>query len=276
MNKPNVMKYFKMVKTFTKKHSPEILTGIGIAGMVTTTVLAVKATPKALELIEEEKSEQNRKLLKEAEESGAEDCGQVTKLKPIEVVKVAWKPYVPAMLLGAGSIACLIGANSVHARRQAALYSAYKLSETALTEYKDKVIETVGEEKEKEIRDKVAKEKVEQNPVSKTEIFMTGRGESLFYDPLSDRYFKSDMETIRKIVNDLNYAMGCGSEMYVSLSQLYDELGLKHTSISDEIGWNIKDGLLEADFSTQLTDDGRPCIVLDWLKVPTYDYNNCY
>ena len=276
MNKPNVMKYFKMVKTFTKKHSPEILTGIGIAGMVTTTVLAVKATPKALELIEEEKREQNRKLLKEAEESGAEDCGQVTKLKPIEVVKVAWKPYVPAMLLGAGSIACLIGANSVHARRQAALYSAYKLSETALTEYKDKVIETVGEEKEKEIRDKVAKEKVEQNPVSKTEIFMTGRGESLFYDPLSDRYFKSDMETIRKIVNDLNYAMGCGSEMYVSLSQLYDELGLKHTSISDEIGWNIKDGLLEADFSTQLTDDGRPCIVLDWLKVPTYDYNNCY
>ena len=276
MNKPNVTKYFKMVQRFAKKRSPEILTGIGIAGMVTTAVLAVKATPKALELIEEEKDRQNDELFKAAEECGEEEYAEVTKLKPIEVVKVAWKPYVPAVLLGAGSIACLIGANSVHARRQAALYSAYKLSETALTEYKEKVVETVGEKKEKAIRDKVAKEKVEQNPVSKTEVFMTGRGESLFYDPISDRYFMSDMETIRKIVNDLNYAMSCGSEMYVSLSQLYDELDLKHTRISDEIGWNISDGLIEPDFSTQLADDGRPCIVLDWLRVPSYNFDNCY
>lgn len=276
MNKPNVMKYFKMVKTFTKKHSPEILTGIGIAGMVTTTVLAVKATPKALELIEEEKKRQNEEIFEKAEKSGEDEYAVVTKLKPLEVVKVTWKPYAPAVLLGVSSIGCLIGANSAHNRRHAALYSAYKISETALSEYKEKVIETVGEQKEKEIRDKVAKEHVEKNPVSKTEVFMTGKGESLFYDPISDRYFYSDIETIRKIVNDMNYAMTCGSEMCVSLSELYDELGLKHTSVSDEIGWNISDGLLEADFSTQLTDDGKPCIVLDWLKVPTYNYQRYY
>ena len=104
---------------------------------------------------------------------------------------------------------------------------------------------------------------------------MTGKGESLFYDPISDRHFMSDIETIRKIVNDLNYAMGYGSEMYVSLSQLYDELGLKHTSISDNIGWNIRDGLIEPDFSSQI-DEGKPCIVLDWLKVPSYDFDSNY
>lgn len=275
MSKTDVTKYFKMVKQFAKKRSPEILTGIGIAGMITTTVLAVKATPKALQLIEEEKDRRTDKILEGMSPNEDENCWQVVKLKPIEVAKVAWKPYIPAVLLGASSVACLIGANSVHARRQAALYSAYKLSETAFTEYRDKVLETVGEEAEKEVRDKVAKDKVEKNPASKTEIYMTGKGESLFYDPISDRHFMSDIETIRKIVNDLNYAMGYGSEMYVSLSQLYDELGLKHTSISDNIGWNIRDGLIEPDFSSQI-DEGKPCIVLDWLKVPSYDFDSNY
>lgn len=275
MSKTDVTKYFKMVEQFAKKRSPEILTGIGIAGMITTTVLAVKATPKALQLIEEEKNRRTDKILEDMSPNEDENCWQVVKLKPIEVAKVAWKPYIPAVLLGASSVACLIGANSVHARRQAALYSAYKLSETAFTEYRDKVLETVGEETEKEVRDKVAKDKVEKNPASKTEIYMTGKGESLFYDPISDRHFMSDIETIRKIVNDLNYAMGYGSEMYVSLSQLYDELGLKHTSISDNIGWNIRDGLIEPDFSSQI-DEGKPCIVLDWLKVPSYDFDSNY
>ena len=275
MSKTDVTKYFKMVKQFAKKRSPEILTGIGIAGMITATVLAVKATPKALQLIEEEKDRRTDKILEGMSPNEDENCWQVVKLKPIEVAKVAWKPYIPAVLLGASSVACLIGANSVHARRQAALYSAYKLSETAFTEYRDKVLETVGEETEKEVRDKVAKDKVEKNPASKTEIYMTGKGESLFYDPISDRHFMSDIETIRKIVNDLNYAMGYGSEMYVSLSQLYDELGLKHTSISDNIGWNIRDGLIEPDFSSQI-DEGKPCIVLDWLKVPSYNFDSNY
>ena len=275
MSKTDVTKYFKMVKQFAKKRSPEILTGIGIAGMITTTILAVKATPKALQLIEEEKNRRTDKILEGMSPNEDENCWQVVKLKPIEVAKVAWKPYIPAVLLGASSVACLIGANSVHARRQAALYSAYKLSETAFTEYRDKVLETVGEETEKEVRDKVAKDKVEKNPASKTEIYMTGKRESLFYDPISDRHFMSDIETIRKIVNDLNYAMGYGSEMYVSLSQLYDELGLKHTSISDNIGWNIRDGLIEPDFSSQI-DEGKPCIVLDWLKVPSYNFDSNY
>ena len=120
--------------------------------------MAVKATPKALQLIEEEKDRRTDKILEGMSPNEDENCWQVVKLKPIEVAKVAWKPYIPAALLGASSVACLIGANSVHARRQAALYSAYKLSETAFTEYRDKVLQTVGEEAEKEVRDKVAKD----------------------------------------------------------------------------------------------------------------------
>lgn len=267
MNKQDVTKYFTMTRRLVKKRSPEILTGLGIAGMVTTTVLAVKATPKALQLIEEEKE---RKLV------DGNDTVENHSLKPIEVIKVTWKPYVPAALIGTASVACLIGANSVHARRHAALYSAYKLSETALTEYRDKVVETIGDKKEKKVRDEIAKDKVEQQPVTKTEIIMTGGGDSLFFDAISGRYFMSNIEFIRKTINDLNYGLGYSNEPYVSLSTLYDELGIPRNNISDEIGWNIKDGLIEPDFSTQLSDDGRPCIVLDFLKIPTYGFDDLY
>ena len=117
MKKPDVSKIIKSVQKSITKHSPEILTAIGIAGMATTVVLAVKATPKALKQIEEAENEKGEKLTK------------------TEVVKTTWKTYVPTAISGAASVACVIGANSVHTRRQAALYSAYKLSETAYTEY---------------------------------------------------------------------------------------------------------------------------------------------
>ncbi len=116
----NISQIFKSIKDGAVKHSPEILTGIGIAGMISTTILAVKATPKALRLIEE------------AEEY------EIYELTKIEKIKVAWKPYVPAFITGTASIACLIGANSVNARRNAALATAYQLSATALSEYKEK------------------------------------------------------------------------------------------------------------------------------------------
>lgn len=292
MNKLNVTNYAKALKRFAKKKSPEILTGLGIAGMITTTVLAVKATPKALQLIEEEKlnkgiknaennwDERKKEFVYEKEKTlQDEEAGvipKVKKLTPVETIKVAWKPYIPAGLLGMASIACLIGANSVHTRRHAALYSAYKLSETALSEYREKVVETIGEKKEKAVREKVAKDKVDSSTANRSEVTIVGTGEVLFYEPISDRYFMSTIETIRRIINDMNYAMSYGSEMYVSLSQVYDELGLKHTSISDDIGWNIDKGLVEADFSTTMTDDGKPCIVLDWLEQPTYNFDNLY
>lgn len=264
----------KTSKKFLKaidKNSPHILTGMGIAGMITTTVLAVKATPKALVLIEEEKRKQNRKLLDEAKKNGDTNCKQITELKKSEVVKTCWKCYIPAVITGTLSAACLISSNTISNRRVTALATAYKLSETALTEYKEKVVETIGEKKELEVRDNIAKDKIEKNPVTTSEVIITDRGETLCYDLLSGRYFKSDIESIRRAVNILNNRMM--SEMYVSLSELYDELDLSHTAMSDKLGWNIDQGLIEINFSSQIAEDGRPCIVLDYLTEPKYDFS---
>lgn len=254
MHKLNLANLMSNTRQFANKHSPEILTGIGIAGMVTTTVLAVRATPKALELLEEKKNED-----------------WVDELSPLEVVKTAWKPYVPAAVTGIASVACLIGASSVNAKRNAALATAYKLSETALTEYREKVIETIGEKKEKTVRDKVAEERVKKNPVSKSEVIVTNNGTTLCFDPISARYFKSSIDKIKRAENELNKQMLHDISGYVSLNEFYDELGLDHTSVGDDLGWNV-DRLIDISFSSQLNDNGEPSVVLDYLVAPKYDF----
>lgn len=256
MGKTNLATIAKDIRKFASKRSPEILTGIGIAGMITTTILAVRATPKALELIEEQKEEES-----------------VDELSSFEVVKVAWKPYIPAMVTCVVSTACLIGASSVNTKRNAALATAYKLSETALSEYRDKVVETIGEKKERIVRDKVAEERVKKNPVSKNEVIVTGNGKTLCFDPISGRYFMCSIETIKKAENMLNKQMLHDISGYVSLNEFYDELGLDHTSVGNDLGWNTNQ-LIDIDFSSQLNDNGEPSVVLDYLVAPKCDYYN--
>ena len=253
MGKPNVSGIFKNAQLAISKHSPEILTGIGIAGMITTTILAVKATPKALKTIEAKKTEENKE-----------------KLTAAETVKATWKYYIPAAITGVTSIACVIGASRVHTKRNAALATAYKLSETALVEYREKVIETLGEKKEKMVREKIDKDRMEQNPVSKSQVIITDKGNTLCFDYHSGRYFKSDIDRIKKAVNELNRRMNI--EMYVSLNDFYDELNLEHTSLGDELGWSLDDGLVEIDFSSQLADDGTPCVVMSYRVAPRRGY----
>lgn len=274
MNKESIVNFFNGVRSTMDKHSPEILTGIGIAGMITTTVLAVKATPKALELIGEAKYKKEEEIVEHnCKVNKVSEC-MSSDLKPLEVVKAAWKPYVPAAITGSLSVACLVGASRVNFKRNAALATAYTLSEKALKDYKDSVVETIGEKKEEKIKEKVTQKKVDKQPASKSEVVMVNSdGNVLFLEPVSNRYFKSDVESIRKIVNNLNYRLTTGTEEYISLSEFYDEIGLSHTSISDEIGWNIyRDGQIAVDMPSAKTDKGEPCLVLDYNVSPRYDY----
>ena len=274
MNKTKATNFFKGVQNTLTKYSPEILTGIGIAGMITTTVIAVKSTPKALSLIDKELKRQNKELADEAERNGEVGFDEISKLKPIDVLRVTWKCYIPTVTIGAASIACLIGASSVHSKRNAILATAYKLSETAFSEYKEKVIETIGEKKEEVIRDKVHKERMEKDPVSKNEVFITDSGETLCYDYNTGRYFKSDIEKIRRAINTLNKKMLLDG--YVSLNEFYEEIGIARTSTGDRLGWNTDSDLIDLNFSSQLTEDGKPCLVIDFKVAPKYDFDRFF
>ncbi len=272
MNKLNVIKVIKGLRFGLQKHSPEILTGIGIAGMVTTAVLAVRATPKALLLLEQEKQRKNDELKAAANETDSTECEEIEKLKPVEAIRVAWTCYIPSAVTGVLSIACLIGASSVNARRTAALATAYSLSESALKEYQEKVIETIGEKKEQGIRDSVAKDKLKRDPVVNKEVIITGKGETLCYDSITSRYFKCDIEKLRKVENMLNKRLL--SEMYISLNEFYYEIGLNQTDIGDDLGWNIEDGLVDLEFSSQLAEDDTPCLVIGYRVSPRYSFRS--
>ena len=261
MNKQTVSKFARDVRMSLSKRSPEILMGIGIAGMITTTVLAVKATPKAILLIEDKKDEL-----------------EVESLTPIETVKTTWKCYIPAAISGTMSVACLIGSNSVNARRNAALATAYKLSETAFAEYRDGVIETIGEKKEKTVRDKVSEKQIKENPVNKTDIIVTGKGKTLFFDPLSHRYFYSSIEKIRRAENILNKEINTDPfDAGRTVNDFYTEIGLPTTATGDALGWNLNIGLLDIYLSYQGGEEGtefedEPCAVLNFYNPPRYEF----
>ena len=245
-----------------KKRSPEILLITGIGGMITTVVLAVRATPKAMLLIDE--------AAKERAEAASED-DEVQVLTPADKIKAAWKAYIPAALTGIGSAACLVFAHSANARRNAALAAAYTLSESALKEYQAKVIETIGEKKEREIRDAVDQDRLKANPVSSREVYITRAGDTLCYDHWSGRYFKTDVEKLRRAANEVSRRML--DEMYISLNDFYEELGLPAIRIGEELGWNVnREGLVELRLGAQLAEGDIPCIVLDYLKPPVYDF----
>lgn len=277
MNKQNVLRFFKGVQRAASKHSSEILMGIGVAGMIATTVLAVKATPKAMQLIDE--AEENGRY--ELEKEGKYDDIHIKKLqkevrKPINVIKATWKCYIPAAVTGAFSIVCLVGAQSVNARRTAALATAYKLSETALTEFKDAAVDVIGEEKVKEVKQKVAEKKIDQatSDEGKTKVIITGEGDTWFIDPFSNTTFQSSKNKIDAAANRLNKYMR--SEMFISLSQFYDEIGLDHTVTSDDLGWNIDRGYIDVDLSDAVVKDGKAYVVMDFLIRPEYDYDRYY
>lgn len=268
MTKQNVSKFFRNVSHAVSKRSPEILTGIAIAAGVTTVVLAVKATPKAMELIEEAEREKRDDLTDGGRiDVPEEEC----KLTKKEIVKAAWKPYIPAVITGVMSTACVLGSRSVSARRNAALATAYQLSETALAEYKNKVVETVGEVKEREMREEIVKERVEKRPVQVEEIFDTGKGETLFHDYYSGRWFRSSVNAVEAAKNAVNANLN--SYDYVSLNEFYDELGLPHIGLGNDLGWNrYYDGLIDV-YTTK--DNGAPFYTVVCSVQPKYDYSKC-
>lgn len=256
MNKSDAIKFVNGIKTKAAKKSPAILIGLAIVSGGTAVVLAVKDTPKALKRIEDKKQELG-----------------VDKLTVLETVKTTWPCYIPTALAFTFASGCAIGSQSIHAKRNAALATAYKISETALLEYRDKVVETIGEKKEQTVRDKVAQEQINKTPVQQREVIITGKGTSLCLDPLSKRYFEADIEYIRRAENKINKAMLqtiCGS---TSLNDFYIEIGLDPVddAIGYNLGWNAEHQI-DLDIRPGMTPDERPCLVIGHYNPPKYGY----
>ena len=256
MKTPNVQKIAKTMLRMAAKHAPGILTGAGIAGMLAAVILVRNEASEADKVIEE----------------ASKDRDSDNPMNTVDKLKFTWKLYIPAAAMFTISSICLIGANSVNGRRNAALATACSLSETAFKEYKAKAVDILGERKEETIRDAVAQEKVTRNPPKSTEVIFTGKGNVLCQDDWSGRYFHSDADKLKRAVNDLNEQLL--SEMYISLNDFYYAIGLPSVSSGDLLGWNLNNGQLRLEFSSVLTpEDREPCLVVGFFENPKYDFD---
>lgn len=243
-------RWIGLAKVSFDKHSPEILTGLGVTGLFASVIFSIQATPKAMKSIENKKKELGKEKLTLGETIGA-----------------AWKYYIPTAITMATSTACIIGANSVNTRRNAALAAAYSLSETAMAEYKDKVREIVGERKESDVRADIARDRMAVDPPNPSEVIITGKGETWFRESITHRYFKSDIEKVRKVENDLNREMR--NENTISVNDMLYALGLPsdHKVLGD-LGWDIDKHPIEFIFIPVMTEEVGVCIELDYRFAP--------
>lgn len=256
----------RRAKFLVNDNSTTILTGMGVSGTVATAYLAGRASFKAAELIHDEKILQNKLGAAEAENG---DFIPMDDLSTVTKVGLIWRLYLPAFGTGVTTITCIVMANKIATKQLAALAVASGISERALQEYKAKVIDRLGNKQDQAIRDEVAQDRVNQDPVSGRELIIAGAGEVLCFDMLTGRYFMSTMENIKRAENTVNHNLN--NHMYASLSEFFEEIGLSPTTFSDSVGWNANE-MCEVTFSTVMSSDQRPCIAIDFTHPPFWEY----
>lgn len=247
------------VRLFIKRNAPTILTCLGAVGVVATAVMAVKETPKALTLLENAKEEKGEELTK------------------FEKVKVAGPVYIPSVLTGAATIACIFGSNIISKNQQAALMSAYALLDNSYKEYKKKTDELYGEEAGKQIRGEIAKDKYTGDEVSLDD------DKELFYDFYSGRYFESTKQEVLWAQYETNRSMFVNYS--VGVNEYYELLGLEPLPEYEMLGWTC--GQIEEmywhpwiEFDNEETviepdseyNEGMKCTIIHMPFEPFIDY----
>ena len=246
---------------FVMKNSTTILTYAAVGGLITTAVLTGEGTIKAVSLMDDAEIKKNPNI-----KQGGEKWEKLT-FK--EQVQTCWKCYIPAVAVGATSIACIIGSNHIHTRRYAALAGLYSLTETAFKEYKDKAVEALGSKKELAIRDDISADHAKKSQEKSGEIIFTGKGEVLCYDCHSGRTFKSDIENVKHAVNELNAEL-LRSGAFIPLNDLYYALGLADIDLGNLMGWQAPNDIIQMQYTSLLNVNNEPCLALKYNLIPKY------
>lgn len=254
---------------FLRKHSSTILTIIGATGVIATSVLAVKATPKALKLIENEKQrrEQGKTIFNNDEISYERVI--VPDLTPMEIVKIAWKPYIPAVITGVSTIACIFGANYLSVKSQASLMSAYALLDNYHKEYRDKTRALYKEDADK-FEHEIIKSKFDPE-------MDLDEDKELFYDMQAMRYFQSTFEEVKNAEYVLNKKLNMDG--FACLNDFYEILGEKPVPYGYQLGWSTissdksyGDNALRFEYDKAEITEGLECNIVTITYPSSLEY----
>lgn len=242
---------------FLKRNSATILTCAGAAGVIATTVTAVKATPKALTLLEKAKKEKG------------------TELTSLEKVKIAAPVYIPSAVLGVSTIACIFGANVLNKRSQAALMSMYALIDGGYKDYRKKVDELYGKEAGAQVRAGIAKDKYEENPIKVED------GKRLYYDFFSEQYFEATPFDVQKAEYEINRTLMLDDCVY--LDDWYRMIGIDPVEPGYNFGWTTSANMdaywqTWVDFHHEKVelDEGLECIIISFMQDPFPNFQDLY
>lgn len=238
-----------------QNNSPAILTGVAVAGTVAVAYLTGKAAYKAAEIIHDE--EWNHDHHKES-------C-EYTPLDTKEKIDLTWKLFVAPVGLAALTVTAIIYARHIDQRRAAVVAAMYALSERTLGEYRDKVVDTIGERKETALRTSLGQDRYDRTPNVGSNVIVTSGGNHLAFEAFTGRVFTSNYETIRAAQNTINERIL--ERGWQSLNDLYDILGLDHTSLSGDLGWSTNN-LLKMHIDTIMSNDKAPCIYFEFMNLP--------
>lgn len=246
----------RKVGGFAHVNSPTIFAGIAIAGVVATTAMTVRATLKASEVIQEATYVDP-------------DTNETVKPSTKEVVEMTWSYYVAPVLMGGLTIGAIVMGRNISEKRNAALAGLYSISQDALKEYENKVEQVVGKGKADKVHEAIVEDALAKRPVDRSNVIVTGHGDTLCYDTWSGRYFRSDIQKVKQAMNEFNQSLlydGCKP-----INELYELMGLDTIGGGEEVGWNSS-RLVNFRFCSKLASDGTPVLAIDHFDPPKYSF----
>ena len=251
MNTTTIQRAYCKSVWYLRHHSPTILTCIGAAGVVATAIMSARATPKALQLLEQATDEKGEELSK------------------VEAICIAGPAYIPAAVVCASTISCIFGANVLNQKNQASLASAYALLDRSYKEYRNKLIELHGEEADQEVRDALVRTHCNYHQIGCD----VPDDKLVFYEEISGE----NIVAYEKEIMDAEYHINRNFTLrgYASLNEFYDFLGIPRTPYGDTVGWSTSDGYYWIDFEHHLInrdDGGSPIYAIVPIFSPSDDY----
>lgn len=248
---------------FLAENASTALTAGGVVGTVATAVLSVRAGMKAQQIISQEEQERVEAARLTTPEGETIEIVMMTKTE--KATKI-WPHFIPPVVTGTGTIAAIIMADRMSAKKAAALAAAYGVAQGQLDEYKAKMLEKLGVQKSEKAQAEMADERMQNSKASPSQVIIIGEN-VLCYDQPTDRYFQSSMEQVRTAENKANREVL--ERGYYGASEFYNELGLEGTTWSDDVGWTKP---FQLEYSHVPAPDGRPCLAIDFSRLPNSDY----
>jgi len=237
----------KRLSLSLEAHSPGILAASGIAGFISATVMAAKAAPVANDILDA-----NQPFIAE---------NGLDKFK--DEAKLVGRIYIPTVGMLMVSSALVMTSVHISNRRYAAVSSLLLATQAYLQKVQENMLEIAGPKKTEEILSKSA-----QPRTTPPMALLTGDS-VLCYDLYSDRYFTMDsVEDVKRAVNEINELLY--SDMFVSINEFYERVGLAAITYGDDIGWDVENGMVNLRLDSMLTDKDKPCVVIVFEATPKH------